>query len=238
VFLFLGVGSALPGRGVQDRNGERVTYVSIAELPEPALPEPSPIPEEEDREAASPGDDRTPDAPSETDPVDPPEGPPAGFQELVEPDLLDRIPEPDLSRPAVSVADFRGRGIRGGVAGDGRLFSGATGGQEDAAPGIPEPIVLERMPVLLNADALEEYMLDLYPPELLRGRVEGTVVARFMVLETGRVEEASIEILSASHDGFREPTRRLLTLLEWEPYRRNRQAFAVPVEMPVYWTVQ
>ena len=237
------------GRSFQDRlpgaaSGEQVTYVSIAELDERLL-----SPEDAAADPASPEDEPpVPMDPEEDPAVEPPapdgdEAPdlPAGFQELRDPDFLDGIPEPDLSRPRVLPEDFRGRGLAGGVARGTLRLPTADGDPRDTDDGRPplfgEPVVVDRMPELRNLDALADLMGALYPPVMEELGVEATVIARFVVLETGRVEEGSIEIVSATESAFREPTRRLLLLLEWEPYRRNRQALAVPLEMPIHWVL-
>lgn len=244
LFLILWLGRSFQDRLPGAASGEQVTYVSIAELDERLLAR-----ENAGADPASPEDEPpVPMDPEEDPAVEPPEPDgdeapdlPAGFQELREPGLLDGIPEPDLSRPRVLPEDFRGRGLAGGVARGTLRLPSADGDVRDTGDGRPplygEPVVVDRMPELRNLDALADLMGALYPPIMEELGVEATVIARFVVLETGRVEEGSIEIVSATEGAFREPTRRLLLLLEWEPYRRNRQALAVPLEMPIHWVL-
>ena len=244
LLLILSVGHSLRDQLPGGASSENVTYVSIAELDERLQ-----VREDAGTDLVSPED-------KPTVPVDQEGGPalertestgnesselPAGFQELREPVPVLGIPDSDLPRPQVLAEDFRGRGAAGGhrrgtlrlPAGDGEAR--ATDDGRVTLQG--QPVVVDRMPELRNLNALADLMAALYPPIMEELRVEATVVARFVVLETGRVQEESIEIVSTTEGAFREPTRRLLLLLEWEPYRRNRQALAVPLEVPIHWVL-
>jgi len=107
---------------------EQVTYIEVAELEERAQVE-----VEEDPPFAEEPEPEERELPSE---VEEDSDLLAGFQELVAPDFVEGIPEPDLSRSRVSTLDFGGRGLAGGVARGRvtRLPSAETGSSGEEPP--------------------------------------------------------------------------------------------------------
>jgi TonB family protein len=68
--------------------------------------------------------------------------------------------------------------------------------------------------------------------------VTGQVMARFLVLEDGRVDPASITIRSASHEGFRSSIPELLPVLHFRPARIKGRPVKVWVEQPIIFALQ
>lgn len=211
-----------------------VTYLHIAEpeapavsqaLPE-AVPEPPPAPEME--------------VAPEPVQVTPPDQL-AGFQELLPPREVTGIPDPS-SATLVDPADFRGRGVLGGVAGGRLPLPGETIGEAEAeAPSAHAPMTPEMLfvqPRILNLGEVGPGMEDLYPDHLHAMGVEGRVMIEFVVNARGRVESETVKFVESTHPGFEPATRALLALLRWAP-GQHTQGQAVPslVMMPVEWTI-
>jgi TonB family protein len=91
---------------------------------------------------------------------------------------------------------------------------------------------VEVAPAVINAAEIVPQLSRLYPPALSNTRVTGQVMARFLVLEDGRVDPASITISSASHEEFRSPVLELLPLFHFRPARIKGRPVKVWVEQP------
>lgn len=77
-----------------------------------------------------------------------------------------------------------------------------------------------------------------YPDELRAARVEGRVLARFVVDTTGRVEPASVRIVSSTHPLFTTAVRSTLPRLHFTPARARGTKVRQLVELPFEFTVQ
>jgi TonB family protein len=71
-----------------------------------------------------------------------------------------------------------------------------------------------------------------YPPELLRGRVEGRVEAEFLVDANGRVDTRTLRIVSSTDDRFSEAVRAVLPSLRFLPAERAGAKTEEWVSMP------
>ena len=92
---------------------------------------------------------------------------------------------------------------------------------------------VENAPTLINAAEVVRQLSRLYPMALRDAGVPGEVVARFLVLEDGRVDPASISISSASDERFRSPVLELLPVLHFRPGRIAGRPVKVWVEQPI-----
>jgi TonB family protein len=92
---------------------------------------------------------------------------------------------------------------------------------------------VEEAPALINAAEILRQLSRLYPVALSNARVTGQVMARFLVLEDGRVDPASITISSASHEEFRSPVLELLPVFHFRPARVKGRPVKVWVEQPI-----
>jgi TonB family protein len=73
------------------------------------------------------------------------------------------------------------------------------------------------------------------PPAALNLGSTVSARVRFVVLESGRVDPASITVLDQTHDGVEDPARRVLARARYEPARVEGKAVKSYVTMPVTW---
>ena len=71
-----------------------------------------------------------------------------------------------------------------------------------------------------------------YPPDLLGRRMEGRVVAEFVVDERGRVDTRTLRIISSTHERFSEAVRDVLPSLRFIPAQSDGVRTEERVEMP------
>jgi len=216
---------------------EGVSFFEVVSMEEfdPAPEDASPDPEEPEPEPAPP--EFEPELPED---VEPDSELLAGFQELLEPDETPELPQEVSDGAAVREADFRGRGLAGGVAHGQRLQPAvailATPGESGPEP-IRLPDAVTNPPALLNGADVSRIMSSFYPP-MLQGRGEGGVVlAQFVVTAAGRVDPESIEIVESAHPALEAATMRFLRELRFEPGDLDGRAVPVLVRFPVTWAV-
>lgn len=127
------------------------------------------------------------------------------------------IPTPDLSR-----AIHDGHLFDGGTPSLGGVVDGEAGAMTSPADGVWTEALVDR-PVLARPDNPTPR----YPEALRAARVEGSVVAHFVVDSTGRVEPASIAFGDATHPRFAAAVREALLHSRFVPAeaggRRVRQ---------------
>ena len=90
-------------------------------------------------------------------------------------------------------------------------------------------------------DAMPEVLSGPIPayPELLRqAGVEGQVVLEARVDSTGRVQRASISVVSATHQGFVEPARQALLATLFRPAYVNGKAVPILVRVPFAFSIR
>lgn len=73
---------------------------------------------------------------------------------------------------------------------------------------------------------------------LREARIEGEVVARYVVDTTGRVEPASWVVVRASHDGFRQPAREAILAGRFTPARTRGRVVRQLVQQTIRLTVR
>jgi len=165
----------------------------------------------------------------------------AGFQELLEPDETPELAEEVSDGDAVRAADFRGRGLAGGVAHGQRLQPAvAVVGPSSSGESPPEPIRLAEAvthaPVLLNGAEVSRTMSSFYPPALQVRGEGGVVLAQFVVTTSGRIDPESIEIVDSAHPALAAATMRLLRELRFQPGELEGRVVPVLVRFPVTWS--
>jgi TonB family protein len=76
-------------------------------------------------------------------------------------------------------------------------------------------------------------------PELLRqARIQGRVLLEAVVDTMGRVEPASLIVVSATHPGFVAPARQTLIATLFRPGRVHGRAVRVRVRLPFDFTLR
>ncbi|MBV9772826.1 MAG: TonB family protein [Gemmatimonadetes bacterium] len=236
---------------------EQVTYMDVQKPeqppvvetppppPPPAVEEPQPQPEQPavlEKPVAEPAQVKA-DEPAPT-----PEEPIAkGFQTLEPPATPPAsIPAVDPNAKPVSVEDFSGVGVAGGVA------SGVEGGQarnaakdppsgdDDASKASSGPVdvaVVEERPKLQNGDEMQRVLERLYPPLLRDAGVTGQTVLQFVIDTEGRVESSSVEVVSATNDAFREASVKAAEKFRFRPAKIGGRNVRVAITMPISWTL-
>jgi len=118
-------------------------------------------------------------------------------------------------------------GMVGGRAGDGGSGGdGAGGGTYDARGVEVEAALRPGAPV------------PRYPESLRSERIEGRVVARFVVDTTGRVEPASVRIVASEHPLFTSAVRATLPSLRFTPARAHGAKVRQLVELPFEFSIE
>ncbi|HEU4628653.1 MAG TPA: TonB family protein [Gemmatimonadaceae bacterium] len=170
---------------------EKVEFVETPKE-EPPPPEPEPEP---------------PPPPPPDVAVAPP--PPKGFQILQAPvEIPDVIPKIDLTKKAISEADFSGKGVAGGVA--------------KGVVGAPPPPVVDANQTYFEFQ-VEKPVVSLgnaaptYPPMLESQGVTGQVIAQFEVTTEGRVDMDTFKVIESSHELFTAAVKSALQRMRFKP---------------------
>jgi TonB family protein len=74
-----------------------------------------------------------------------------------------------------------------------------------------------------------------YPPLLREAGVEGMVVLRLGVLETGQVSD--VQVLRSSHEAFEDPAREAARLARFRPAMLGERPVRTTVEIPIQFTL-
>lgn len=149
------------------------------------------------------------------------------------------VPPPDR-RPSAPSQEERlayvdvGAGLAAGTAiPDGELPS-PTGTEESTRPGgltgvdsrfqvpsvlldVPQDSVYSVLEVDETAVRTEGSAAPVYPGDLIRARIEGSVLIRFVVDTNGRADPASVEVMRESHSGFTQAVRNAIPLMFFSP---------------------
>lgn len=80
--------------------------------------------------------------------------------------------------------------------------------------------------------------LPAYPELLRQAGVEGQVVLEAVVDSSGRVQRASVSVVSATHAGFVEPARQALISTLFRPARVNGRAVPTLVRVPFAFSIR
>lgn len=113
----------------------------------------------------------------------------------------------------------------------GALLGIASGLEAQAQPdttAMSEAVVQERPALVPNSCQAPQY-----PLQLRQARVEGRVLLRFVVEADGRVNPASVNVVSVTHSRFEAPARQAIATCRYRPARFNDRAVRVTVMAPV-----
>jgi protein TonB len=113
----------------------------------------------------------------------------------------------------------------------GALMVCASGAYAQAQPdtnAVAESAVEERPEVVPGSCQNPQY-----PMQLRQARVEGRVLLRFVVDESGRVDPSTVSIVSATHSRFEAPARQAVVSCRFRPARMADRAVRVMVMTPV-----
>lgn len=205
----------------QKKADEDITFIDVPEkAPEPPKPEPPPPPPPEVKEVQKPP-------------------PPKGFQELIPPkEPPPKIPDVDLSAPAVNAADFSGMGQAGGT------HNGVEGGTpQNTAPVDSsnfnyEVAQLDRKPELRNESQVRSMLSRYYPRMLQDAGIGGTTMMQFVILPDGNVDEESVKVISTTHEQFSEASMKVVSKFKFRPGTYKGKPVRVLIQMPITWQPQ
>ena len=153
--------------------------------------------------------------------------PPKGFQVLTAPiNIPDKIPDVDLSKAVTDEKDFSGKGVAGGKA------NGVVGGvpQNSDQPYFEFQVEKPALPREGNPNPK-------YPSMLESSRVEGTVLAQFVVDTTGRVDMSTFKVLKATNELFIDAVTRVLPKWKFYPAEAGGHKVKQLVRMPLAFKV-
>lgn len=80
--------------------------------------------------------------------------------------------------------------------------------------------------------------LPVYPDLLRQAGIEGQVVLEALVDSTGRVQKASVWVVSATNPGFVEPARQALIATLFRPAHVNGRAVPIRVRVPFAFSIR
>jgi protein TonB len=193
------------------------------ELPKPTPPKPK---------APEPKVVNLPRLPKEVAPA-----PPKGFKVVAPPvNIPTTLPTIDLSKAVTNENDFSGKGVaggsdkgvKGGTGSDGDI--GKSAGVADHGPYMEFQV--EKPVVKIGGEAPE------YPSSLKDSGVEGTVLAQFVVNESGRYEGGSLKILNSSNPAFTAAVKDALPRMRFSAAQIGGKKVQQLVQMPFQFHLQ
>ena len=168
--------------------------------------------------------------------------PPKGFQVVPPPVTVPtKVPDIDLSKAVTNEADFSGKGVAGGTANG---VKGGTGDADskgkDAGAAKPEEehhgpymeFQVEKPVEKIGGEAPE------YPDQLKDQGIEGSVVAQFVVNESGRAEPGTLKILSSSNPAFAAAVKEALPRMKFSAAQIGGKKVEQLVQMPFQFHLQ
>jgi len=149
--------------------------------------------------------------------------PPKGFQVLQAPiNIPDKIPDIDLSKAVTDEKDFSGKGVAGGKA------NGVVGGTPTNSDQPYFEFQVEK-PAL----AREGNPNPKYPSMLESSRVEGKVLAQFVVDTNGRADMGTFKVLQADNELFGQSLKNVLPQWRFYPAEAGGHKVKQIVQLPV-----
>lgn len=230
LIIFLAVfATARAGTRKADRvKAENVRFVEVKK------PDPPPPPKKE----LPPPPKETPKPKVQTPKVElpklPKESPPApalGFKVIPPPvSIPTAVPAVDMSKVLTNENDFSGKGVAGGSSNG---VKGGTGTEGDIgkSAGVADhgpymEFQVEKAVEKIGGDAPE------YPESLKSSGIEGTVLAQFVVNESGRYEGGTLKILSSSNPGFTAAVKDALPRMKFSAAQIGGRKVQQLVQMP------
>ncbi|MBK6424174.1 MAG: energy transducer TonB [Gemmatimonadetes bacterium] len=154
--------------------------------------------------------------------------PPQGFQIITPPDNIPtEIPPVNLNE-RFDPRDFTGKGVEGGIA------TGVVGGT-GPVPTIEGEVFLaaevDETPQAIDGSAC----IGKFPPVMMSAGIPGKVVLQFIVNTDGRVDVATLKVISSTHKAFEEPARQGITSAgcNFKPGKSRGQPVRVLVQQAV-----
>ncbi len=231
-------------RKAERTKAENLRFVTVKK-PEPPPPQPKkepPPPPKVKKETPKP---KAPEPPKPKLVVQQPKveapAPPKGFQVVPPPvSVPTKIPSIDLSKAITNEADFSGKGVAGGTA------NGVKGGTGDAdSKGKEAGVKAEEE----HHGPYMEFQVEkaveriggespVYPSSLKDQGVEGSVVAQFVVNESGRVEPGTVKILDSSNPAFTAAVKEALPRMKFSAAQIGGKKVQQLVQMPFQFHLQ
>ncbi len=151
--------------------------------------------------------------------------PPKGFQVLTAPiNIPDKIPDVDLSKAVTDEADFSGKGVAGGRA------KGVEGGVPSDQPLFEFQVENPVLPRSGNPNPR-------YPSMLESSRVEGEVLAQFVVDTLGKAEMNTFKVLQSTNDLFTSAVKNVLSQWKFYPAEAGGRKVKQIVQLPFKFNV-
>lgn len=104
--------------------------------------------------------------------------------------------------------------------------------------GTYELSAVEEMPRLRNVREVVRSVGALYPPELRDAGIGGEVVLKYRILTTGRVDPATVEIVSTADARLNDAARQVVAGMVFAPARTASRPVPVWVTQPLTFEVQ
>jgi protein TonB len=228
LIIFLAVfATARAGSRKAEKVETKVNFVQMKKTePPPPKKEPPPPPKEAPKpKAEAPKVVDVPQLPKEV-----PLAPPQGFK-VIAPVLSvpTDLPTVDLSKALTNENDFSGKGVAGGSSSGvkgGTGNEGDTGKDAGADHGPYMESQVEKPVAKIGGDAPE------YPSALKADGVEGTVLAQFVVNESGRYEAGTLKILNSSNPAFAAAVKDALPRMRFSAAQIGGKKVQQLVQMP------
>jgi protein TonB len=231
IFLAVFATARAGTRKAERTRAEKVNFVAVKKEPPPPPEKKPPPPKKPEPPKPKP---KTPEPPKlvQAPKVEAP-APPKGFQLVPPPvNIPTKLPSIDLSRAITNENDFSGKGVAGGSSNGVKGGTGKEGdtGKEAGVKAEPHGPYMEfqvEKPVeKIGGEAPE------YPPSLKDQGVEGTVLAQFVVNESGRYEPGSLKILNSSNPGFTAAVKDALPRMRFSAAQIGGKKVQQLVQMP------
>ena len=166
--------------------------------------------------------------------------PPKGFQVVPTPvNVPTKIPTIDLSKALTNENDFSGKGIQGGTAngvkggtGDADSKGKEAGEKAEEHSGPYMEFQVEKAVEKIGGEAPE------YPDQLKSQGIEGSVIAQFVVNESGRYESGTLKILSSSNPAFSAAVKEALPRMKFSAAQIGGRKVQQLVQMPFQFHMQ
>jgi protein TonB len=231
IFMAVFATAQAGARKAERTKAEKVNFVAVKKEPPPPPEKKPPPPKKPEPPKPKP---KTPEPPKlvQAPKVEAP-APPKGFQIVPPPVAIPtRLPSIDLSKAITNENDFSGKGVAGGSASG---VKGGTGKEGDTGKeaGVKEEkhgpymeFQVEKPVEKIGGEAPE------YPSMLKDQGVEGSVLAQFVVNESGRYEPGSLKILSSSNPGFTAAVKDALPRMRFSAAQIGGKKVQQLVQMP------
>ena len=242
IFLAVFATARAGTRKAEKPKDEHLRFVNIKkEPPPPPQPKKEPPPPPKVKETPKP---KTPEPPKPKLVVEQPKveapAPPKGFQVVPTPvSVPTKIPAIDLSKALTNENDFSGKGVAGGTAngvkggtGDADSKGKDAGVKAEEHSGPYMEFQVEKPVEKIGGEAPE------YPSQLKDNGVEGSVVAQFVVNESGRYESGTLKILSSSNPAFSAAVKEALPRMKFSAAQIGGKKVQQLVQMPFQFHLQ